>query len=166
LARVGADAWAIQPERVYFDELLHVPRGSSTRVPNFGDDAVPRTRITAICGPRESGANLVTDGDLAGTLELVCPSRHNAMPIGHAALRDGVLLGRYPRCDRTVVNDESVSRVHALLIQLGEQLLVIDTASTNGTARPGQEPARVHALEDGTELALGFDTRVRWRWVS
>jgi hypothetical protein len=162
----GADAWAIQPERVYFDELLHVPRGSSTCVPNFGSDDVPRTRITAIRGPRETSASLVTDGDLAGTLELVGPSRHDTIQIGNAALRDGVLLGRYARCDRTVVDDESVSRVHALLIQIGEQLVVIDTASTNGTARPDREPERVQAIEQGTELRLGFETWARWRWLS
>ncbi len=56
----GADAWACQPERVYFDELTHIAHGSSTRVPKFGDDLVPRTRITAIRGPRETGAVLVT----------------------------------------------------------------------------------------------------------
>ena len=162
----GADAWAKQPERVYFDELLHAPRGSSTRVPNFGSDDVPRTRVTAIRGPRETGASLVTDGDLAGILELAGPSRHDTIQVGHAALRDGVLLGRYTRCDGTLGNDESVSRVHALLIQIGDRLVVIDTASTNGTARLDQEPERVHTIEEGTELALGFDTRLRWRWLS
>lgn len=162
----AVDAWAIQPERVYFDELLHVPRGSSTLVPNFGTDDVPRTRITAIRGPRESNASLVTDGDLAGTLELAGPGRNDIMQIGHAALRDGVLVGRYARCDRPVIDDESVSRVHALLVQIGEQLVVIDTASTNGTALPGREPERVQAIEQGTELRLGFDTWARWRWLS
>lgn len=161
----GSDAWAYQPERIYFDELPHPARGTSTRVPSLRRDA-GRTHITAIRGPRETGANLVTDGDIVGTLDVVGPHSHDTITIGHAALRDGVLLGRYSRCDSARVDDELVSRVHALLIQIGEQLLVIDTASSNGTARPGDEPKRVHVIADGTELQLGSATRVRWRWLS
>lgn len=162
----GADAWAYQPERVYFDELTHPARGSSTRVPNFRAGDARRTQITAIRGPHESGANLVAGGDLAGTLELIGPSRREVIRVGHAALRDGVLLGRYPRCDSALVDDESVSRVHALMIQIGDELLVIDTASTNGTTRSNDEPARVHPIDGEIELMLGFSTRARWRWVS
>jgi len=162
----GSDAWACLPERVYFDELTHPARGTSTRIPNYRRDDAARTHITAIRGPRETGANLVTDGDLAGTLELAGPSSHDTISIGHAALRDGVLLGRYPRCDSKGVEDHLVSRVHALLIQIGDQLLVVDTASSNGTARPGGEPERVHAIDGETELVLGSTTRMRWRWVS
>ncbi len=99
-------------------------------------------------------------------LELIGPERREHIQVGQAALRDGVLIGRYARCDRACLDDESVSRVHALLIQLGDELLVVDTASTNGTASPGHEPARVHLVRDATELVLGFDTRARWRWLS
>jgi hypothetical protein len=162
----GSDAWACQPERVYFDELTHPARRTSTRAPNFGRDDAARTHITAIRGPRETSANLVTDGDLAGTLELASPSSHATISIGHAALRDGVLLGRYSRCDSKGVEDHQVSRVHALLIQIGDQLLVVDTASSNGTARPGGEPERVHAIDGDTELDLGAATRARWHWLS
>lgn len=162
----GSDAWACQPERVYFDELTHPALGTSTRVPNLRRADAARTHVTAIRGPRETGASLVTDGDLAGTLELAGPSSHETISVGHAALRDGVLVGRYSRCDSARVDDHLVSRVHALLIQIGEQLLVIDTASSNGTARPGGEPERVHAIDGETELQLGATTRASWRWVS
>ncbi|MCX5743041.1 MAG: FHA domain-containing protein [Proteobacteria bacterium] len=162
----GADAWAFQPERVYFDELTHPALGTSTRVPNLRRADAARTHVTAIRGPRETSANLVADGDLAGTLELAGPSSRETIPVGHAALGDGVLVGRYSRCDSARVDDHLVSRVHALLIQIDEQLLVIDTASSNGTARPGEEPERVHAIDGETELQLGATTRASWRWVS
>lgn len=160
----GADAWACLPERVYFDEVTHLARGSSTRVPNFPPgDHHRRTRITAVRGPHESRAHLVTDGDLVGTLELCGPDRKQLLSVGEAALRDGVLLGRYDRCDRAFVGDESVSRVHALLIQIGAQLLVVDTASTYGTERTGAGTARVHAIAGDAELTLGTETTAHWR---
>lgn len=162
----GADAWACQPERVYFDELTHPARGSSTRVPNFRAGDLRRTQITVIRGPHESSAKLVIGDDLAGTLELIGPSHREVIRVGHAALCDGVLLGRYPRCDSAVVDDNSVSRVHALMIQIGDALLVIDTASTNGTSRGNDAPARVHPIDGEVELRLGFETRARWRWAS
>ncbi|HEY5948606.1 MAG TPA: FHA domain-containing protein, partial [Kofleriaceae bacterium] len=65
-----------------------------------------------------------------------------------------------------LATDESVSRVHLLLAHLDDRLLAIDTASTNGTRFPGGADMRVVELSDNAELALGHDTRVRWRWLS
>jgi pSer/pThr/pTyr-binding forkhead associated (FHA) protein len=84
--------------------------------------------------------------------------------VGQAALWDGILLGRYARCDGTAMDDNNVSRVHALLIQLGDSLLAIDLASSNGTFVPGGAPARAFTISSGTELQLGDATLVRWRW--
>lgn len=162
----GADAWARQPERVYFDELVHPARGSSTLVPNFRAGSVRRTQITSIRGPHESSRILVVDDDLAGTLEIIGPDRSTVIRVGQTALRDGVLVGRYPRCDSASVVDDKVSRVHALLIQLGDELLVIDTASTNGTRCGDGGPARLHRLDGASELTFGEGTRGCWRWVS
>jgi len=61
-------------------------------------------------------------------------------------------------------DDRSVSRVHALLIQLDDTLLTIDLASSNGTSEAGARPARVIAVRTETELQLGDATLVRWRW--
>ncbi len=162
----GADAWARQPERVYFDELVHPAQGSSSLVPNFRAGNVRRTQITSIRGPHESSRILVVDDDLAGTLEIVGPDRSTVIRVGQAALRDGVLVGRYERCDSAAVVDDKVSRVHALLIQIGDELLVIDTASTNGTTCGDGEPARLHRLDGESELTFAVATRGRWRWVS
>ena len=46
------------------------------------------------------------------------------------AIRDGILLGRYARCDGAgLLDDPSMSRVHALLLCIDDTVLVVDTAS-------------------------------------
>lgn len=159
----GTDAWAFLPERVYFDEVTHLARGSSARIVRAPSASARTTRVTVIPGPREPDVSLVADGDLAGTLELVGWRGSELIPVGQAALRDGVLLGRYSRCDSSTVDDDSVSRVHALLIELDQALLLIDTASSNGTRGASSPPARVHQLQPTHELWLGARTLVRWR---
>lgn len=173
------DAWACLPERVYFDEVDRFPQGSLTKIPAlrertnhfatgsaFGRSSV----ITRTHGPRDSAIVPIDDGDLAGTLELIGPTFRETMRVGHDALKEGVLLGRYARCDGAggLSDDHSLSRVHALLIQIDDSLLVVDTASSNGTWEHGEKPrARVFVLE-GTatqELLLGKATRARWRWA-
>jgi len=161
----AADAWACVPERIYFDEITHFSRGSSVHIPRA--PAGRRwSRITSVRGPRDPSAGLVTNGDVVGTLELRGPRRCQTIQLGQAALRDGVLLGRYDRCDGRVTEDESLSRVHALLIQIDQTLLVIDTASTNGTSRLDGSAARVIEIGHGTELLFGTETCMRWRGLS
>ena len=134
-----SDGWAILPERVYFDDAA--PRNAS--MPLIGDD------------------NDVADGiELATSVD--------TLAIGASALRDGVLLGRYERCDGAgLLKDPSISRVHLLLLHVDDMLLAIDTASTHGTRRAGSSNARTLVLEGyGAELIIGKQTSVRWRWFS
>ncbi|HWU90444.1 MAG TPA: FHA domain-containing protein, partial [Kofleriaceae bacterium] len=99
-------------------------------------------------------------------LEIVGPQRRSVLNIGHDALRDGLLLGRYHRCDAVDPDDVSLSRVHALLLHDHDRLLVIDTASFNGTRIAGEENARVIMIDRDLELVLGKKTRARWRWTA
>lgn len=158
----ATDAWAMLPDRIYLDELASCAQGSLPKLRMPRPDA-RETYITRTHGPRDTGMRLA-QGEIAGTLEIFTPHRQVALAIGQDALRDGVLLGRYNRCDVTeaAVEDHSLSRVHALLIQNGDRLLMIDTASSNGTFERGK-PARVVVLEGDTELRLGKKTFVRWR---
>ena len=171
------DAWAALPERVYFDEADHFPHGTrihGVREPRHDprDRRDPRARrslITRTSGPRDSAVVPLDEGEIAGVLELVGPRCKETIRIGHAALKDGVLLGRYARCDGAggLADDATLSRVHALLIQVDDAALVVDTASKNGTWEHGERPrARVFALGGATELLLGTTTRARWRWLS
>jgi hypothetical protein len=163
----GADAWAMLPERVYLDELENCAAGSLPRIRRPRLD-VRETFITRTAGPRDTAMRLAQSGDIAGTLEINTPLRHLSIQVGAKALEDGVLLGRYGRCDlmEAAAEDHSMSRVHALLMKLGDRLLLVDTASSNGTFELG-ERTRLVVLEKehGTELRLGKKTFLRWRWA-
>jgi hypothetical protein len=63
-------------------------------------------------------------------------------------------------------DDASLSRVHALLLHDHDRLLLIDTASFNGTRPSGGESARVIVIDRDLELVLGKKTRVRWSWIA
>ena len=179
----AADAWAAMPERVYLDERADpvdrarpapaapaaraFPHGSAAHAP-VGRASSRQSRITAVPGPRHHSVRLVTEDDRVGTLELRGPGRTQSIHVGQRALRDGILLGRYHRCDGGIPDDASLSRVHALLIQLDHTLCVVDTASTNGTSLPDQPTARLIELAPGapTDLVLSASTTLRWRWLS
>jgi len=159
----ASDAWECMPERVYHDELARVPDASVVR-----ELAAPRTQVVMrTAGPRDTGMHLVSGGDLAGRLVVRGASGHVAIEVGYQALREGVLLGRYERCNAFGVSDEtSLSRVHALLLLVDDRLLAIDVASTNGTRIVDRPDARVIELVGETELELGSGTYVRWAWSS
>ena len=161
----ASDAWEMLPPRVYLDELAE---GSLMRMPGPSQRDPRATYITRTHGPRSTGMRLVGgSGDAVGELVLSLPHRQLALQIGAAALRDGVLIGRYHRCDGTdaAADDISLSRVHALLVRAGDRVLLVDTASSNGTHERGAQ-VRLSDLENGSELRLGTRTYVRWRVVS
>lgn len=161
------DAWACLPERVYFDEMPCDPQGSLPRIPLQANKRTRQSMIFRTHGPRETSESLVESGDIVGMLELTGKAEQGTIRIGRHELRDGVLLGRYPRCDGArLVDDPSLSRVHALLIQIGDSLLMIDTASRNGTRLVGADDTRVIHLDNDSELELGKSTRAVWRWLS
>jgi hypothetical protein len=165
------DAWQVLPERVYFDELERCPDGSMPRLRHIpaqrlGTHETHQSVVMRTVGPRDTGSHLVGGGDVAGTLEIIGPHRRTLLSVGHDALHDGVLLGRYSRCDAVDPDDASLSRVHALLLHDHDRLLMIDTASFNGTRISGEENARVVVLDRDLELVLGRKTRARWRWTA
>jgi hypothetical protein len=169
----ASQAWQFLPERVYFDELEKSPMGSIRRAPkisqppSLANAITHRSLIIRTHGPRDTSDGLVESGDLAGTLELIGPRSHGTIRIGHDELRDGVLIGRYARCSNAqLADDPSLSRVHALLIQVDDAIIAIDTASLNGTREANQPKARLIQLLGDTELVLGTATHARWHWVS
>ncbi|HUJ60952.1 MAG TPA: FHA domain-containing protein [Kofleriaceae bacterium] len=161
------DAWAFLPERVYFDELSRVPEGSLTRLPQVRANGPRTSQIFRTAGVRDTRDGMVSEGPAAGVLELVGPGLSGEIRLSDAALRDGVLLGRYERCDNAGFSDDlSLSRVHALLIHIDDRLMIVDTASINGTRLVGEHRQRLIELRGETELQLGKGTRARWRYVS
>ena len=166
------DAWDMMPERVYFDELENCAGGSAAKLRLPRND-LRQSYIFRTQGPRETGIINHTacgvvgnERDLAGRLEVHGPNRRVILDVGHDALRDGVLLGRYGRCDASeALDDPSLSRVHALLVCEQDKLLLIDTASYNGTRIVGEHRSRVIELDRDLDLQIGKHTRMRWQWL-
>nr|HEX4316414.1 FHA domain-containing protein [Kofleriaceae bacterium] len=165
------DAWQQLPERVYLDELTHAPGGSLSHLKLPKDNG--RTRHSVVyrtAGPRDTSVRLAA-GEAVGELEITSRDRSVTFSVGAEALRDGVLLGRYARCDAAagVAEDNSMSRVHLLLVQVDDQLLAIDTASSRGTKLADStdgDHVRIAVVEREISLVLGKRTSVRWRWVA
>jgi hypothetical protein len=96
-----------------------------------------------------------------GLVRLVRGEQAEEFPMSREQLARGVLLGRYERCGIAVESLTTLSRVHLMLIQLGEEVLAIDTASTNGTWRAGRRIGTV-TLGDLDALELGKSLQVQW----
>ncbi len=175
------DGWACIPERVYFDEADAEPdrwrrqerrRQHRRGDPRPGDDQVKRaTKIQTMRGPARARQSLLAgDERPLGTLELHTAAGEQALLLGARAAREGVLIGRYDRCDgdgATVLQNERISRVHLLVVEIDGALYAVDTASTNGLYRgEGDErrEVRIERLDTGTEVHLGEDlATLSWR---
>lgn len=143
-------AWEMLPQRIYLDEC--------------GGTARSHARTSLIFRrPAVRSAEELIAGDLAGTLEIEQPGHSSIIAFGTRALLDGVLLGRYDRCELLGDLDDSVSRVHAMLVRVGDRLVLVDLASSHGLGPIGGGRARVAELVDGAAVWLGRQTRLRWR---
>src|SRR5207248_2332930 len=70
-------------------------------------------------------------------------------------LRPGVevTIGRQPGCGFTIPSNR-VSRLHAVIRWVGEQPVLVDKGSSNGTFVRGK-PVKEHPLHDGDEIEVG-----------
>jgi hypothetical protein len=64
-----------------------------------------------------------------------------------------IVVGRLPECT-VALNDQNVSRRHAEIRRLGNDVVVADLRSTNGTKVNGT-PVTERVLEDGDEITVG-----------
>ncbi len=87
----------------------------------------------------------------------------NTLPltVDRTMLERGVLIGRHDRCD-IVIPEASVSRVHAVLLDVDDTLFLIDTGSSNGVWHRSGARVRCAPVEDGDAFLIGAAT-VRWR---
>src|SRR5262245_43088995 len=67
---------------------------------------------------------------------------------------DETRLGRARENNDLVLNDEKVSRWHAVLRKRDKRHLLVDLNSANGTFVGGQK-VKEHLLEDGDSIAIG-----------
>lgn len=143
-------AWAALPPRRYID----APHARARREEDSRHEVTIVSRVSAPSPLRRSH----DDENPMGELRVISHDRVCGIPLGAEAAREGVLIGRYDRCDTNAVDllqDDRVSRVHLLVIALEGQLFAVDTASTNGTNPVGAEPRRDFRLDYGTRLELG-----------
>lgn len=87
-------------------------------------------------------------------------------PVGSVTTSDGrrialgdepVVIGRLPDCD-IPVSDPNVSRKHAEIRRHGNEYLVADLGSTNGTRVNGAWVSGERRLRDGDEISVGATT--------
>jgi hypothetical protein len=100
-----------------------------------------------------------------GTLRIRASAGSQSITVGPHAANQGILLGRYDRCDAsdaTVLTDPNISRVHLLLLAVGRSLYAFDVASTNGTWR-AESVANGPAFASGTQHDV--DDGFMWREV-
>lgn len=152
------EAWRALPPRVYSKE-------EPSAAPPPRQDAAA-TGVQVIRGARFAKEGMAEPEEARlGQLLVRSPRGSSSFVLGDKALRGGVLLGRYDRCDNAglpVMSDHRISRVHALLLLIEGVVHVIDTASTNGIWCRGLE-VRHHPLLFGDELEIG--SRLGWvRW--
>ncbi|MBS2031758.1 MAG: FHA domain-containing protein [Deltaproteobacteria bacterium] len=69
-------------------------------------------------------------------------------------LSEGILVGRYARCNLSSRGLGRMSRVHALLVVRDGELWALDLASTNGITVGGRE-VQAGRLVGGTQLECG-----------
>jgi hypothetical protein len=177
------DGWECIPERVYLrgapaepdrwnrKKLRNrTPRGRS--LPRFESENLEErgavTLVHSVAGPVRARARLLESGETpVGTLRISSDAGIQTIVIGPRAARQGILLGRYQRCDIDGVNvltHDSISRVHVLVIDIDGSLYAVDAGSTHGTwLRTQQREVRITPLVAGEELMLGEELAVlRW----
>lgn len=185
------DAWACIPERVYVasseaepDRWQRMRRWLSRRPPTqrparrparekhqtAGSHQRAITQVLTLPGPVRAQERHLADGEEAlGTLRIRTDEGARYLLLGRAALRRGILLGRYERCDvdgSDLLTSDTISRVHLLIVDVDGRLYAIDTASTNGTrVRGAKRNARILPVASDVDLSLGLGSgQAHLRW--
>lgn len=107
--------------------------------------AAVKTGIGLVAGQRKKGAGAFTLTVTQGPPEV----RGVSLPI-----TGPVVIGRSPGAD-IVIADSFVSGRHARVAPYGEEIVVEDLGSTNGTLLNGERVTRPNALRPGDVIDIG-----------
>lgn len=158
-------AYGALPQRVFFEEIEGLANAAPRRLAPPAVALGSQTIVRATSGPVVAAKDLCGDEEIpCGTITLRSGGQVTRREVGARALERGVLIGRYSRCDFGAVEDErpsELSRVHVLLVKSGEDVLAIDTASTNGTTLR-EKMRKIARLHDGDVLELSGELQVVW----
>lgn len=153
-------AWAeIPPQRWIESRRGHAPIGAPARA----EDGAPETTIEAQDGPRGCRSALCRAREIpVGLATVAAGTDETHVRVSGRALDEGFLIGRYDRCEVGGPEaDESLSRVHLLVVREGQRIIAVDTASTNGTYI-GEDRVHLVDLEERTRLDLGGVLDLTW----
>jgi hypothetical protein len=155
------ETWSTFPERVYLDRRIP-PLGGSGLHPLLSDGPERRTITRIVSPPQPLGRRALPGdaGERVGKLELVAGQQKGAFTIHARDVARGILIGRYERCSLGIP-DESLSRVHALIIEHDGKIWVVDTASTYGIFHNGERVRQVR-LDAATSVGLAGGIRLTW----
>lgn len=144
-------------------------RARAASVPKAPAPVAVRSEAVRISSPEQAatvlsssgsgalGATVLQGGTTAkiyGTLHVTSgPLNGNRFPI----TKDGVTIGRDSSKCTIVLPDESVSKEHAWIVPVDNEVVVIDRNSTNGTYVNSTDLPRVHktALRSGDRVFIG-----------
>jgi len=156
------EAWSALPPRQFIErqppDASRMQHSQPMRRPDGQDYYTPIHRMAPLLllGEREGPE------DAWGELLLERKQWVSTHHVSLARLEQGVLLGRYERCGIPLGEINDLSRVHLLLVRVGEEVLAIDTASTNGTCR-GAVKLESAPLGEQDSLTLAGALQVHWR---
>lgn len=157
---LAEESWSVLPSRQF-------------TAPHAQEARVPRPRRSREDGrackadvSREDRLLLLGEGvrphEAWGLVRLLRDTHAVEFPMSREHLAQGVLVGRSGRCGIELELLTTLSRVHLMLVLLGEEVLAIDTASTNGTWR---EHRRIETITLGSLDALQLGTSLQVQWL-
>lgn len=165
------EAWSALAPRTFLDRRAPEAGIRPAVVPS-AEGPAPRARgrcgeittVTRVTAPLLLGDD--DDPEIAwGTLKLDSGARRVRRAVSAERLEQGILVGRYGRCSLLIETpDSTVSRVHVLLLRLGMEVWIIDTASTNGVKR-GDDDVHADVLRDADTLTLGREVTLVWERI-
>lgn len=153
-------AWNALPPRTFLDRRAP-ERGVRPAPPRAPAVSAEESFVTRVGAPLLLGED--DDPEVAwGTLKLDSGARRVKRAVSAERLEQGILLGRYGRCSLLIDTPENtISRVHVLLLRLGMEVWIIDTASMNGVKR-GHDAVQADVLRDSDTLTLGREVTLEW----
>lgn len=158
---LDAVAWAGDAEGAW--ALLPLRRFASARVASQRlrsiDTSIDAT-ITHTLPPVVFGSEPLV-GQPTGKVAVEIPQGRIERWVSDEQLDRGLLFGRYDRCQLTLDHDDTLSRVHLMVVRIDDRVWAIDTASTNGTRHNGI-PVAASSLGETGSLLLGRNCIVRW----
>lgn len=159
-------AWNALAPRQFVDRRDAPPPGEQRRAPEWNREASVSarsiSRITRVGAPALLGAEAVLRGPVWAELAVEDDAGMAKHKLSAEQVDRGVLLGRSSRCQVGLHTDDTLSRVHVLVVRVGDEVWAIDTASTNGTSRNGA-PVEAVVLRDKDALQLASVATMHWK---